>query len=360
MTCRESEPLSPLQAGADGSAEGPLGWLQSCAPQWVELHNRLHRHRTGLAGEFGGQPIGVRWASALQPSPATFDVHLSLDGAALMLQLPTDAVEVLTLGNLSPEQLKGLTGSMLVELALLELIEPLEQLSGHTLHVVDGPRADQPTTYPLSMMWQVHIAEHSPWAVPLHLSAEAARLVARLLEQYISAEAHALTPLHLPLTVDGGEAQLNIAELRSLRPGDVVMLDDWPQAQVRLVLDGRLQARAERNGATVTLLEQPIAVTLTKEHRMTESVVSASQSQAPGSELDATLDQLPLKLVCQVGSVELSLAQLRELGEGSLVQLSPQLDDRVDLMVNGRRLGQGQLVKIGDGLGVRLLSFATA
>jgi type III secretion protein Q len=28
-------------------------------------------------------------------------------------------------------------------------------------------------------------------------------------------------------------------------------------------------------------------------------------------------------------------------------------------MVNGRRVGQGQLVKIGDGLGVRLLSFAT-
>jgi type III secretion protein Q len=33
--------------------------------------------------------------------------------------------------------------------------------------------------------------------------------------------------------------------------------------------------------------------------------------------------------------------------------------DSVDLMVNGRRVGQGQLVKIGDGLGVRLLSFAT-
>lgn len=79
---------------------------------------------------------------------------------------------------------------------------------------------------------------------------------------------------------------------------------------------------------------------------------------ADGQGLDSTLNELPLKLVCQVGSVEMSLAQLRELGAGSLVPLTPQLHDGVDLMVNGRRIGQGQLVKIGDGLGVRLLSFA--
>jgi len=63
--------------------------------------------------------------------------------------------------------------------------------------------------------------------------------------------------------------------------------------------------------------------------------------------------------VCQGGSLELTLAQLRELGAGSLLQLNTPTVDGVDLMVNGRRVGQGQLVKIGDGLGVRLLSFAT-
>ena len=93
---------------------------------------------------------------------------------------------------------------------------------------------------------------------------------------------------------------------------------------------------------------------------MTESAVGTSLEAALDASLDSTLDALPLTLVCQVGSVEMSLAQLRELGAGSVVQLDAQQDDRVDLMVNGRRVGQGQLVKIGDGLGVRLLSFAQA
>jgi type III secretion protein Q len=35
------------------------------------------------------------------------------------------------------------------------------------------------------------------------------------------------------------------------------------------------------------------------------------------------------------------------------------MQEGVDLMINGRRVGQGQLVQIGEGLGVRLLSFAT-
>ena len=84
---------------------------------------------------------------------------------------------------------------------------------------------------------------------------------------------------------------------------------------------------------------------------MTESAVESA--------VESSLDELPLKLVCQVGTVELSLAQLREMGEGSLLQLTPQMHDGVDLLVNGRRIGQGQLVKMGDGLGVRLLSLVT-
>jgi type III secretion protein Q len=88
---------------------------------------------------------------------------------------------------------------------------------------------------------------------------------------------------------------------------------------------------------------------------MTESKVE------PGLDatLDATLEELPLRVVCQVGSVEVSLAELRALGPGSVMQLAPQRHDGVSLMVNGRCIGQGQLVTIGDGLGVRLLSIAT-
>ena len=72
--------------------------------------------------------------------------------------------------------------------------------------------------------------------------------------------------------------------------------------------------------------------------------------------VDETLNDLPLKLVCQLGTVELSLAQVQQLGVGSLVPLTSQVHEAVDMLINGRRVGRGQLVQIGDGLGVRVQS----
>lgn len=347
MNCREAEPWA-TEPGLE------LDWLHAHDPQWITLHNRLHRHRDTWQGNFAGQTISVRWSGTAPPLEPVFDIHLAFGNTTLVLQLPMPALELAGLADHGVGDLKGLAGSMLLEHGLLGLIEPLEHLTGYSLRVMETSGAAESTSEPavLSLMLEVQIAQGSALSVPLQLNADAASLIADLLDQHAAPASQSLSALRLPLTVEGGEAPLSLAELRSLRPGDVLMLDDCPDAQVRLVLDHRLQARAELNGDTLKLLEQPTAINFSKEHSMTETAV--------GPSLDATLDELPLTVVCQVGSVELSLAQLRELGAGSLLPLAPRLHDGVDLMVNGRRVGQGQLVKIGDGLGVRLLSFASA
>ena len=61
----------------------------------------------------------------------------------------------------------------------------------------------------------------------------------------------------------------------------------------------------------------------------------------------------------KIGSLEMPLGQLRELGEGSVLTLPEGDAQRVELMVNGRCIGRGELVAIGDGLGVRLTRFAS-
>ncbi|MGZ9706933.1 FliM/FliN family flagellar motor switch protein [Pseudomonas sp. GNP013] len=313
------------------------------------LHNRLHRHRAAWQGHCAGQPVSVVWSSDSPPVGPLFDLHLALGTTSFVMQLPIAVLEVLGLANYPLEHLNRLPGSLLLELALLDLIEPLEQLTGQSLRVVE-PSDAADSLGVLSLILQVQIAHQSTWAVPLLMSPDAARLIAELLDRHAAPATQPLASMYLPLAVEGGEAWLSVSQLCSLRPGDVLMLEDWPGAQVRLLLGDRLQARAEREGDILTLLEKPTAVNFFGgEHFMSETTV--------GPHLDTALDDLMLKLVCQVGSVDLSLAQLRELGEGSLVQLAPQLHTGVDLMVNGRRVGQGQLVKIGEGLGVRLSSF---
>lgn len=332
-------------------------------PQWVDLHNRLHRSRETWKGECAGQVIGVRWGSVAEPDVTAVELLLGLgeegDASAIRLHLPAQALHAL--GVPVALDFQTLPGAMLLELALLSLIEPLERLTGQSMRFIDhadpvhAALAAQPC--PLRLATQVQL-DGSSMLVVLHLSANAGEQVAQWLDRYAPPAPHALTDLLLWLAVEAGEAELSVGELRSLNPGDVVMLDPWPMGQVRLVVNHRLHARAGQDGTRLTLLETPMSINLSKEFSVNEAPTMSET--ADGRNLDSRLDELPLKMVCQAGSVELTLAQLRELGEGSLLSFTEQRQDSVDLMINGRRVGQGQLVRIGPGLGVRVLSIAAS
>ena len=73
---------------------------------------------------------------------------------------------------------------------------------------------------------------------------------------------------------------------------------------------------------------------------------------------DPDLDDLPVRLVFEAGRVEFSPGEARHLAPGALVPLGRPVDEPIDIMANGRRLGRGTLVQIGDGLGVRIVSLA--
>ncbi|WOH65173.1 FliM/FliN family flagellar motor switch protein [Bradyrhizobium sp. BWA-3-5] len=73
---------------------------------------------------------------------------------------------------------------------------------------------------------------------------------------------------------------------------------------------------------------------------------------------DPDLDDLPVRLVFELGRVELSLGELQSLAPGALVPLGRPLEEPLDIMANGRRLGRGALVQIGDSLSVRIVSIA--
>jgi type III secretion protein Q len=61
-----------------------------------------------------------------------------------------------------------------------------------------------------------------------------------------------------------------------------------------------------------------------------------------------------VKLLFELGRMELSLAEIRQLAPGALVPLQRPLEDSVDILANGRRIGRGNLVQIGDSLGIRI------
>jgi type III secretion protein Q len=80
-----------------------------------------------------------------------------------------------------------------------------------------------------------------------------------------------------------------------------------------------------------------------------------SRGDRSKADLEKTdLDDIPVKLLFELGRVELSLAEVRQLVPGALIPVPRLLEESVDISANGRRIGRGSLVRIGDNLGVRI------
>jgi type III secretion protein Q len=72
------------------------------------------------------------------------------------------------------------------------------------------------------------------------------------------------------------------------------------------------------------------------------------------------IESLPLRLHVIVGEKEFTLAEIQSLGPGSIVELDATRGDPVRLMINGKILGEGELVDIEGQLGVKVLRWRTS
>jgi type III secretion protein Q len=322
-----------------------LEWHDSAL---IELHNRLHRPRQPWSGQFAEQPFEVRWGMATLSAEPTHSLLLTIGGESLRLRYTASVA----LPWLPVAKLEFQSDALLAELALLALIEPLEILLDVPLQVhVDEP--DPAANFSLNLNLTLTDGQAAAHTVQLEMTHGAATLIADRLLPQAAPLLDGFAALVFVLAVDSGQAWLSLGELRSLRPGDVVMLDTFDNAGLTLGLNGTLQARAEwHSDASIRVIQ-----TLNPVNPILENLMNSPDTLITE---DATLNDLPLKMVCQIGNIELPLAQLQQLGVGSLLQFAPQMDEAVDLMINGRCVGRGRLVQIGDGLGVRLQSFAKA
>lgn len=109
---------------------------------------------------------------------------------------------------------------------------------------------------------------------------------------------------------------------------------------VKPVLDGPLLKRAEPS----TVL-------------YCASALVADHLDPPGAgPVTAKLDEVPVHLVFELGRVELPLSDLETLDNGYVFDLGKPLTQAVDIIANGRRVGTGALVRLGEAIGVQVRS----
>ena len=67
--------------------------------------------------------------------------------------------------------------------------------------------------------------------------------------------------------------------------------------------------------------------------------------------------QLPVLLHVVLGEKELNLAEANALIPGSIIELETREGEPVDLAVNGKQVGKGELVNVDGKLGVKILNW---
>ena len=70
------------------------------------------------------------------------------------------------------------------------------------------------------------------------------------------------------------------------------------------------------------------------------------------------LADVSLRVSVEVGSASLTLASLLELGEGSVLELDRQVNEPLDLLVNGTLIARGEIVETNGRYGVRIIEVA--
>jgi len=76
-------------------------------------------------------------------------------------------------------------------------------------------------------------------------------------------------------------------------------------------------------------------------------------SQEERRKLDTILD-IPVTISMEVGRAQISIRNLLQLNQGSVVELERVAGEPLDVMVNGTLIAHGEVVVVNDKFGIRL------
>ncbi|OWT79971.1 MULTISPECIES: flagellar motor switch protein FliN [unclassified Achromobacter] len=143
--------------------------------------------------------------------------------------------------------------------------------------------------------------------------------------------------------------------------------DDWADA-----LAEQSNAATQTQAAGLASADDPWAAAMAEQGATTSAAPSpAPQSAAKavfkplaGSNEKATTDidlimDVPVQMTVELGRTRLTIKNLLQLGQGSVVELDGLAGEPMDIFVNGYLIAQGEVVVVDDKYGIRLTDIIT-
>lgn len=329
--------------------------METVAPADVGALNAFYRRRAGAQITIAGKTMAIAaaWPGQNSSNQPLCAVGFTVGGMAGQLRLPVSVVERGLVGAEGAVDIKRLApahAALLLEATFEDDLAWIEDRLGERIAITALARGDA-------------VSGETPFAFVLTgkdetigcvLTTNDARLpalIGRLLDELGETRRPVPAEFPLPVCLRRSPLAITLGELQSLRTDDVVLFDDTAEEGVAaLIIAERLFAPVALTAAGPQLLAAPSAIAGSNwEWTMNQN------TSPPDALEESTLDELSVALAFEIGRTAMPLGEVRELAPGAIVPLADLGSATVDILANGRRVGRGEIVRIGESLGVRIL-----
>ncbi len=327
-----------------------------------------------LASHFGIsnlslRPLNQEWnmphqlLDGLGKNGVVFPIHLSaLNGVVYWIMPPGDMGKLTSwMLNKKPRG-RALTSEILQEGFYRYLL----------LEALDAVQNIEPLTqFTLTLHEEAPLPEERAFCVDVEMSFNESSCVGRLVIPYTLRQSwvehfsrsspgkKAFNPhLELTLGIKVGSVELRPTDWEGLKKGDFLVLDtgsyDFEEktAMASLVLGETPLFHVTVKHNQIELLEPAF---LYEDPTAMERNHSAHDEWKNSDESAIDLQSLPLQVTVELARVKMTLEKLSALSPGNFLELPISPEAPVSLTINGQKVGQGELVYLGDTLGVRIL-----
>lgn len=382
-------------------------------PAKLALTNRLSLRRPPIAMTMGDAtiaftPTGLRSIDALAASSEHVVFHFTIDGRPMVLQMASGLHERI-LARIDPEllaaDLDGEILPLLLESCIGDSLTAAETKLGGRIEL---SAIEQGATFDLEgldVALEIAIDGETAGVAALRAAHEDVERLAGLFATRPRAP-RSYGDLKIELSFRAGALWLDLGALKALKTGDVLLVEEdasrWERMATTVGEHWLFPIEMTRMGPTVKApfrradprdqeewMMADHSQADDKGEALSDLLKSAPKRQtaSPGEETgtqlppgaatadaddpaagdispdagpaappaDAAFDDLPIKLVFELGRLDMPLGQLQEIGRGHVFQLDRPLGEAVEIHAGGRRIGQGEVVRIDDQIGVRVV-----
>jgi type III secretion protein Q len=327
------------------------------APSHLQALNAVYRRRPPLAATIGGRQTSIiaAWPPRDRRADVSHRVALRLDGEPGELWLPQSLLDVLV-GSVDPalslDRLGPDRAAIILEFALASVLAAVEMNLGCKLAIdsFSGQVERLESDGQLPLFFTLVIEGLVTTGCELRIPPDYALRLAEGLDRHAGISRSVLD-LPVPVCLRVAAANLAAGEIERLSPDDVVLVDAscQPGHAVIAVIGERLVAPVALAPEGHRLAAHPIPGTTSP-----WAWSMPTDAMAAAWEADAETDNRPLHVLFEIGRFEMPASKVKQLAPNALLPLRPPHDQTVDIVVDGRRIGRGTLMQIGNRTGVRV------